>query len=198
MPPASAATEAALSRLCVACGLCCNGVLFHIVRLQPADSAKALAGQGMKLKRKRQQQHFHQPCTFLKPGGCAIYADRPQRCRLFECRQIQKLRAEEVTEEEATAAIREVQQRVGQVESLLLQAGNQKVQQPLAERYGRVMALPAQPQWEPELHALQQSLRHQMHELNDLLNAEFRLQPIPLPSAALAGEPAAELEGEGV
>jgi hypothetical protein len=26
------------------------------------------------------------PCSFLEPGGCGIYADRPGSCRIFTCR----------------------------------------------------------------------------------------------------------------
>ena len=34
-----AADSSAASRLCTACGMCCNGVMFHTVRLQPRDLA---------------------------------------------------------------------------------------------------------------------------------------------------------------
>ena len=45
--------SAAAAHLCAACGLCCNGVMFHTVKLQPNDSAPALAALGLKLKRKQ-------------------------------------------------------------------------------------------------------------------------------------------------
>ncbi|MCX6967540.1 MAG: hypothetical protein NTZ46_07120 [Verrucomicrobia bacterium] len=33
----SALTSSAASRLCAACGICCNGVMFYKVRLQSND-----------------------------------------------------------------------------------------------------------------------------------------------------------------
>ena len=51
MTPVEASAVGA--RLCAACGLCCNGVVFHTVRLQPGDSAKSVAALGLKLKRKQ-------------------------------------------------------------------------------------------------------------------------------------------------
>src|SRR5690242_10002477 len=81
--PMSDDTSAA-SRLCSACGLCCNGVMFHTVKLQPSDSAKELTALGLKLKRKKSGNYIQQPCPQYQYGECAIYAVRPQRCRLFE------------------------------------------------------------------------------------------------------------------
>src|SRR4051812_30010660 len=86
------------ARLCGACGLCCNGVMFHSVRLQPNDSARELAALGLKLKRRKQQDWLLQPCPAYQDGQCSIYAQRPQRCRLFECKQLQRVKTGEITE----------------------------------------------------------------------------------------------------
>ena len=109
--------------LCQACGLCCNGVMFHTVRLQPADSAKALAALGLKLKRKKGHDYILQPCPAFRGEQCSIYTARPERCRLFECRQLQRLAAGEITEAAALETIRDVQQRVAHLYALLAQAG---------------------------------------------------------------------------
>ena len=42
----------AINQLCPACGLCCNGVLFADVELQPGDNAGRLIDLGMALKKK--------------------------------------------------------------------------------------------------------------------------------------------------
>jgi hypothetical protein len=64
------------ARLCSQCGMCCNGVIFHRVRLQVADSPKELAALGLKLKRKRGQHYFLQPCPAFRETHCSIYASR--------------------------------------------------------------------------------------------------------------------------
>ncbi len=182
--------SAAASRLCLACGLCCNGVLFHIVRLQPSDSRPTLQALGLRLKKKKKQFHFAQPCSLLKDNCCGIYTARPERCRLFECRQLHRLQEGAQTELETRQHIEETQQQVSRVEGLLTQAGNDKVRQPLSERYGRVLAEPA---IDESMERRQQALRQEMQALNEVLNRDFRLEPIPLPSS---GEGAVDEEGE--
>ena len=96
----------AASRLCTECGLCCNGVMFHTVKLQPADSAKELAALGLKLKRKKGNHYILQPCPAFCGSHCSIYESRPERCRLFECRQLKSVAAGEITEDAALDRIR--------------------------------------------------------------------------------------------
>jgi hypothetical protein len=72
-------------RLCTACGMCCNGVLFEIVRLQPQDSIKELEKLGMQVNRRKTEPYFKQPCRMLDGCSCTIYEQRPTRCRRFEC-----------------------------------------------------------------------------------------------------------------
>ncbi len=164
---------AAASRLCTACGLCCNGVLFHIVRLQPSDSVKALEALGMKLSRKKREPYFNQPCRFLDGCTCQIYAARPARCRLFECRQIKGLTAEEISEVAAAEVIAQARAEVARVEALLAAHGNEEAQLPLLERCTQVLQTLAE--------ADTGDLRAAMQSLNDLLNRQFRPEPVALP-----------------
>ena len=43
-------TAAIASRLCAACGMCCDGTMFQIVRMQPGDSAAELGRLGLKIR----------------------------------------------------------------------------------------------------------------------------------------------------
>lgn len=165
---------AAASRLCTACGMCCNGVLFHIVQVQPADSIRQLEKLGMKLNRKKTEPYFNQPCRFLHDCTCGIYHDRPTRCRLYECRQIKNLRQEEITEIEAAEIIAEVRHQVHRVERLLEKQGIQDFHKPLIERC-RDLLLTMEPE---DTVAL--SILKEMNRLNDLLNGHFRLEATPL------------------
>src|SRR3954452_24978868 len=114
---ALSATTSVATRLCAACRLCCNGVMFHTVRLQPNDSPRELAALGLKLKRRKQQDWLLQPCPAHQDGQCSIYAQRPERCRLFECKQLQRVKTGEITEAMALEKIREVQRLTAQLEA---------------------------------------------------------------------------------
>src|SRR5258708_39502360 len=112
--------------------MCCNGVMFEIVRLQPGASPKALAALGLKVKRKRGQSHIVQPCPAHRESQCAIYAARPERCRIFECRQLQRVATGEITEAMAREKIGEALQLVAEVDALLLRAGGTDTKHPLS------------------------------------------------------------------
>ena len=164
--------------LCGECGLCCNGVMFHTVRLQPADSPKALAALGLRLKRKKGAHYILQPCPAWQACQCSIYAARPERCRLFECRQLQRIAAGETTEAVALEKIREVQRRVAHLDALLARAGRTDAKRPLAKRCEKILAEPLDPPSDPTALALRDDLTRAMRELNAMLDADFRLIPI--------------------
>jgi Fe-S-cluster containining protein len=109
----------AATRLCTNCGLCCNGVLFDLVRLQPQDSVQELTRLGMKLRRKKTQPWFPQPCQFLKNCTCTIYEHRPTRCRLFECHQLKRLRSGQTQEEDVLRMIAKAKALVAELEAFL-------------------------------------------------------------------------------
>ena len=141
--------------------MCCNGVLFQIVRLQPTDSVANLESRGLKLRRKKRAPYFDQPCAMLDGCHCTLYVDRPSRCRAFECQQIQRLAAGETSEEEALAVIVEARHRVAKVESKLAEAVEGSTNLPLLERCALSLAVGD----------------GDVAELNALLDAEFRIVP---------------------
>ena len=170
--------SAAASRLCSACGMCCNGVMFHTVRMQPGDSAKALAALGLKLKRKKGAHYILQPCPAYRDSQCSIYAARPERCRLFECRQLRRVASGESTEAAALERIGEARRRVEEVNALLLLAGRSDAKRALSKRCEKVMAEPAS---DGEALAVRARLALAVRELEAMLDAEFRLTPIGEP-----------------
>ena len=181
MDPATVA-----SRLCSACGLCCNGVMFHTVRLQAKDSAKDLAALGLKLKRKKGANYILQPCPAFRGTHCSVYAARPERCRLFECRQLRRVDAGEITEAAALERIQEVQRRVAEITGLLEKAGRTDPKKPLMKRYEKITAEPLDATSDAEAIEVRGDLTRAMGELDALLDAEFRvpnstpgLAPVP-------------------
>jgi len=137
----SDANAAALAaRLCTACGMCCNGVLFELVRLQPGDSVRDLESLGMKVRRKKREPYFSQPCTFLHDCRCSIYDHRPKRCRMFECLTLQRAIHQEIAEPEALNLIREIKTLVDAVELCLRQHPADDLRLPLTERCDQALS----------------------------------------------------------
>ncbi len=149
--------------------------MFHTVRLQPGDSAKALAALGLKLKRKKGAHYILQPCPAFRASQCSIYAARPERCRLFECRQLQRVHAGAISEAAALEKIREVQRRVENITALLAQAGPTDAKRPLAKRCEKILA---EPPADPAASALRADITQAMRELDAMLDADFRLGPL--------------------
>lgn len=163
----------AAARLCGACGMCCNGVLFYSVRLQGTDSARRLAALGLKIKRRKDGRHLLQPCPAHEGSHCAIYAQRPERCRLFVCRQLQAMEAGEISEAAAMEKIHEARRRVERVKVLFRQAGEARENKALATRYETVFTEPLDSS--PDAAILRDELQAAMRDLEDLLAKDFRV-----------------------
>jgi len=156
--------------------MCCNGVMFHFVKVQPGDSPKALAALGLNLKRKRKQACFLQPCPAHQDSKCSIYESRPVRCRIFECRQLHLLATETISQEEVSAKISEAKFLVSKVNALLLRFGQNNLNQPLHKRCEAVMAAPVDPDSDQALIGAHRQLADAMDDLDALLDQNFRIE----------------------
>ncbi len=148
------------SRLCLACGLCCDGTLFADVELRTGDSPARLKESGFPLRRGKDSegqsvQKFSQPCPAL--GGdcrCAVYADRPARCREFDCDLLRAVQAGERTVDAALRRIRETRRQRDAVRVGLERLGNRETRVPLSKRFQQVRramesgALPEGVEWD--------------------------------------------------
>jgi Fe-S-cluster containining protein len=129
------------TKLCTACTLCCNGVLFADVRLQAGDDAQQLAQLGVALTASANPR-FRQPCACLQGGTCRVYDARPKRCRTFECRLLQKALAGEISTTTALRTIAATKQRVQMVQDLLQKLNDVDESLPLSRRWQRMMRQP--------------------------------------------------------
>jgi hypothetical protein len=162
--------------------------MFHFVRLQPGDSARALAALGLKLKRKQRKDYILQPCPAWREAGCSIYLQRPERCRLFECRQLKRVAAGEITEAAALEKIGEVQRRVAHLDGLSRRADGSLRKGPLAKRCETALAEPFDPTTHPALVQEREALARGLRELDALLDADFRVAPVAAPASEAPGE----------
>lgn len=171
----NAELAAAASRLCTACGMCCDGTMFQIVRMQPGDKPAELSRLGMKIRCHEGAFHMEQPCAALQELCCTIYDKRPSRCRLFNCQQLQRLEAGVISEDEAAAVIATTRDLVRRVRDLIEQGGLREDGQALAERYERLTSTPVNATLEPEMVPLREELDVQMQQLRDVLRRDFRV-----------------------
>jgi hypothetical protein len=140
--PAANKSAEAIAKLCPACGLCCNGVLFGDVELQRGDDAKLLSKLGVDLFRKGRKTAFAQPCDCLVNGLCRIYADRPKRCATFDCGLLKRVQTGKLAATVALKKISEAKSRSAEVLELVRQLGHKDESLPLNQRYAAIMAEP--------------------------------------------------------
>ena len=129
--------------LCLHCGLCCDGTLFRDVELQPGDDAEKLRALGLPLRSRRGEEanslKFPQPCSALCSDlKCRVYADRPTRCREFECALFKSVAVGKVEVPAALRTIRQTRQMAEKVRRLLRELSDAGERVSLARRFKRV------------------------------------------------------------
>lgn len=169
--------SSAATRLCAACGMCCDGTMFQIVRMQPGEVPAELGKLGLKIRCRDGEYYMEQPCSALREKRCTVYDQRPVRCRLFNCQQLGRVERGETTKSEAMTMIIETRVLVEKVRGLIEQSGLREDGQALVERYERVASTPVNQALEPELVAVRVELDEVMRKLKLRLNREFRLPP---------------------
>jgi hypothetical protein len=116
--------------------------LFADVKLRKGDDAKRLAELGLPLEKKGRQQAFAQPCAGFDGRLCRVYAERPVRCRTFECGLLKRVQAGELGVDAALETITQAKLQVEKVCELLRCVGSDDRQLALSQRYGRAMSEP--------------------------------------------------------
>jgi Fe-S-cluster containining protein len=122
------------ANLCLECGLCCNGVIFADVKLQPTDNARSLASLGLGLKTTPAVTKFNQPCSMFDGCRCKIYSERPVHCRKFECALLGSVQSGELTFSSSLRHIRKARRLAAEIEALLSTLEDQESTKPLMAR----------------------------------------------------------------
>jgi len=163
----------AVSQLCPKCGLCCNGVLFADVELRKGDDAQRLAELGLWLEKKGRQQAFAQPCAGFDGKLCGIYAERPKRCRTFECGLLKRVQAGGLGAAVALEIIAQTKQQVEKVCELLHCTGSDDQRLALSQRYRRAMSEPVDLSGGKASTGLPGKLMANYHDLMQTLQRDF-------------------------
>lgn len=177
------------NQLCLECGMCCNGVLFKDVELQPGDDATKLRAFGLPLKDAATRrssvarpaetaaalkQRFPQPCSALcGDNRCKIYAERPSRCRDFECALLKAASAGRIEISQALRHIRAARRRADAVLRLLRALGDESEHLPLSRRFRNTRRRVESAPLDDETADLYGQLTLAVHDLNLLLALEF-------------------------
>jgi Fe-S-cluster containining protein len=166
----------ATQQLCLSCGLCCNGVIFADGELRPDDDAEKLRALGLRFKSRRgekQPQKFHQPCGAFADCRCAIYADRPEYCRAFECRLLKRVNEGLLSPDAALKTIRSAKQKSEKVRRLLRALGCADEHVALSVRFRRLNRRIQSEALDEERADTFGELTIAVHELNVILSREF-------------------------
>lgn len=177
---------------CFECGLCCNGVIFADVRLQPGDDAAHLEAQGLPMARTRskptrapratrdsnlprdaRRPKFVQPCAAFDGCRCRIYLDRPQYCRHFECSLLQKLKDGRVDAVSGSRVVRSARRCADEVKRLLRELGDASENVALSVRVRRMRKRMETGKFDDDTAELFSRLTLAVHDLNVLLSEAF-------------------------
>ncbi|HEY1717569.1 MAG TPA: YkgJ family cysteine cluster protein [Verrucomicrobiae bacterium] len=132
-----------IEQLCPNCGLCCDSTLFRDAELQKGDDPERLAGLGLSLEKKgRGKLAFAQPCACFDGKFCGIYADRPKRCRTFECGLLKRVQSGKLDAGAALKAIARTRSQAEKVRGLLRQLGQNDKRLAMTKCYAQAMIAP--------------------------------------------------------
>jgi Fe-S-cluster containining protein len=127
--------------LCLECGLCCNGVIFADVELQPIEVHNLKSKVQISATRAKNGQpdvaKLPQPCAAFDGCRCRIYAERPIYCRQFECLLLKNAQGGRIGRGEALRIIGTAKERAEKVRALLRELGDTDEQKALSLRFQR-------------------------------------------------------------
>ncbi len=103
--------------ICLSCGFCCNGTLIGFVQLD-GDELSVLR-ELKDIEEVGEKGFFFLPCNNLGSNGCSIYAQRPQNCRVYNCKMLKSIEKQEFSFEAAIEVIAIVKQKKSIIETQL-------------------------------------------------------------------------------
>jgi Fe-S-cluster containining protein len=169
-------SEAVIEELCPVCGLCCNGVIFANLALQPSDGVARLRSLGLPVCNPHsalRPPHLAQPCAAFDGCRCRVYADRPKYCRQFECVLFQSVKAGHTEPAAALRIIRTARARADKVLRLLRALGDADEHLSLSARFRRTGKRLQEQALDEETADTYGQLTLAVHDLNLLLGDAF-------------------------
>ncbi len=154
--------------------MCCNGVLFRDVELQPGDDVDKLAILGLPIELLKTKTRFPQPCAALGADcRCRIYDQRPQRCQQFDCALLQSALAKKTSVASALSVILQAHRRAEKVRRYLRVLGDHDEQIALSLRFKRTRRRIESGEIDQATAEAFGELTLAVHSLNVLLSGKF-------------------------
>ena len=163
-------------QLCLSCGLCCNGVIFADVKLQPGDDAERLRSLGLPVSLPRSTHNtprLTQPCAALDGCRCRVYSDRPKYCREFECALFKNAEAGRTPPATALRLVRASRGRAEKVRGLLRALADKNEEVSLGIRFRRVARRLQRTELDEETAGTYGQLTLAVHNLNLMVGKAF-------------------------
>ena len=166
--------DAVSKQLCLACGLCCNGVLFKDVKLTSTDDLGLLKAAGLSLRSLPGKAAIPQPCSGLcADNRCRVYDHRPNRCQAFECALFKAVAGDGVRLRSALQTVGTARRQVDKVRRLLRINGDSNEATPLSLRFRKLHFRFERSETDAEAVASFGRLTLAMHALNVILSTHF-------------------------
>ncbi|MEO6181764.1 MAG: YkgJ family cysteine cluster protein [Verrucomicrobiota bacterium] len=175
-------------KLCLTCGLCCNGVIFANVQLQSGDPAERLKALGLRLLVRRKSRavvsvpsgeqngtryQFPQPCSAFDGCHCQIYQERPTHCHAFACALLKSVQLGRTNPASATRTIEKARMRAEKVRELLRQLGDNDEQVALSLRFRKTAKRLQEEKSDGHTADIFSQLTLAAHDLNLILSEKF-------------------------
>lgn len=106
------------SALCLACGMCCRGMLHGWAELKSEERESAEA-HGLAVFEGSQGLAFNLPCPRLNENACEIYGQRPSTCGGYRCGLLDDYLGERVDLPTAHSVVAEARRMAGDVRALV-------------------------------------------------------------------------------
>ncbi len=167
-------------QLCRECGLCCDGTLFDLVKLERGDVAEKLKALGLPVSISRGKApvaRFPQPCSALcEDRSCRLYAHRPWQCRTFECQLLKDAKAGRITFAASLPLVKQARRGADNIRRLLRKLGDRDEHRALGERFHRTSERMESGNAEDVAKAKFADLSLAVHRLKLLLHKRFYTQ----------------------
>lgn len=183
--------------ICLACGLCCDGVIFADLKLQAEDDPAPFAalnqapgapvleaqsserslvpssGARASFMVGQKQPRIAQPCIAFDGCKCRIYSQRPKHCRAFECLLLRGVRLGRTQKGDALEIIRTARRRADKVWRLLREVGDVDEALALSVRFRQTAKRLEQGDLDDQTAGVYGELTLAVHDLNCLISSAF-------------------------
>ena len=168
-----------IDRLCLKCGLCCDGTIFADVELRDDLEIARLKAAGLRSRRKRtgsapRPSCISQPCAALGEAcHCALYEDRPTHCREFECLLFGEVANGTLRPATAQRIVSRARRLSSEARELMDTLTDEGKGEPLAERFRMIVGMLEEYDPDEETLAVFGELTMAWQDLVNLLGTRF-------------------------